>query len=79
MTILTSNEKTHAPITPTVPSDSNRVIVGDYVEKYMLAHHFAHYYNWRCQRMVPELASVISTSAAYTLKLMQDGKSYNEL
>ena len=26
----------------------------------MLVHHFPHYYNWRCRRMVLELAGVIS-------------------
>ena len=38
----------HAPITPNFPSGSSREIVGDDVEKYMLAHHFSHYYRRRC-------------------------------
>ena len=28
----------------------------------MLAHHFSHYYNWTCRRMVFELVGVISSS-----------------
>ena len=54
--------QTHAPITPNFPSGSSREIVGDYVEKYMLAHHFSHYYIPRCRRMVLELTGVISPS-----------------
>ena len=37
----------HAPITPNFPSGSGREIVGDYVEKWMLAHHFSHYHKRR--------------------------------
>ena len=36
------------PITPNFPSGSSREIIGYYVENKMLAHHFSHYYNWRC-------------------------------
>ena len=39
---------------------SSHEIVEDYVEKWMLAHHFSHYYNRRCRRMVLELTGVIS-------------------
>ena len=51
---------TDAPITPNFPSGSSREIAGDYVVKYMLAHHFSHYYSRRCRRMVLELTGVIS-------------------
>ena len=40
--------RSHAPITPTFPSSSSREIAKDYVEKYILAHHFSHYYSQRC-------------------------------
>ena len=53
---------THALITPKLTSSFSFEIAGDYVEKYMLAHHFSHYYSRRCRWMVLELASVISPS-----------------
>jgi hypothetical protein len=34
-----------APITPNFPSGSTRDIVGDYVQKEMLARHLSHYYS----------------------------------
>jgi hypothetical protein len=37
--------QTHAPITTKSPSSSNREIVGDYVEKWMLTHHFSQCYS----------------------------------
>ena len=53
----------HAPITPKLPPGFSREIVGDYVEKQMLAHHFSHYYSQRCWRMVvPVVAGVINPS-----------------
>ena len=51
-------------ITPKFPSSFSREIVGDYVKKYMLAHHFSHYYSWRSRWMVFELAGVINPSVA---------------
>ena len=48
------------PITPHFPFGSNCEIVGDYVEKQMLAHHFSHYHNQRCRQMVSKLAGVIN-------------------
>ena len=49
-----------APITPNFPPGSSHEIVGDNVENWMLAHHFSHYYNQRCRRIMPEVASVIN-------------------
>ena len=37
-------------------------LLGNHVKKQMLAQHFSHYYNRRCQRMVSELTGVISPS-----------------
>ena len=53
---------THALITPNFPSGSNHEIVGDYVKKWMLVHHFSYYYNMICRQMVSELAGVINPS-----------------
>ena len=36
------------PITPNFLFDSNHEVVGDYVQKHMLAYHFSNYYNRRC-------------------------------
>ena len=44
-------------------SGSSREILGDYVEKHMLVHHFSHYSSRRCRRMVLE-AAVWSTPHA---------------
>ena len=48
-------------------SSSNRESGGDYVQKQMLAHHFSHYYNPRCRRMVFELVGVISPTTSVRL------------
>ena len=42
----------HALITLNFPSGSNREMVGDYVHKQALVHHFSHYDSWRCRWMV---------------------------
>jgi hypothetical protein len=39
---------------------SVRQIIGDHVERSMIAHHFSHYYNWRCQQLLFELVGVIN-------------------
>jgi hypothetical protein len=57
------DEEPHAPITLNFPFGFNCEIVGDYVQIWMLAHHFLHYYSRRCQRMVSQLAGVISPSS----------------
>ena len=57
----------HVPITPNFPSHSGYEIVEDYDEKWMLAHHFSHYYSRRCSQMVLEAADMIRPSA-YTQK-----------
>ena len=41
------------------PSSSSCEIVGDDVEKWMLAHLLSHYYSWRCRWMVSTLDGVI--------------------
>ena len=56
---------THAPTTPKFLSGSSREIVGDCVEKKMLAHHFSQCYSRRCRRMVLVLASLIIPSPLY--------------
>ena len=58
-----------SPITPNVPSNFDREIVGDYVYKQMLAHRFSHYYNQRCWWMVPKVAGVINPSRPDHTKL----------
>ena len=42
----------YASITANFPSGFNHEIVGDYVQKYMLVHHFSHYYSRKYRRMV---------------------------
>ena len=56
----------HAPITPTFMSGSSREIAWDYVEKWMLAHHFSHYYSRKCRQMVSQVVGMISSSCEYT-------------
>ena len=56
---------THALITPKFPSGSSHESDGDYIEKWMLAHHFSHYYSQRCRWRVSKLAGVISPSVIY--------------
>ena len=58
-----------APITPNFLFGSNRGIVGDYVEKWMLAHHFSHYFSRRCCQSVPQVANVINPSGPDHTKL----------
>ena len=61
----------HVPITPNLPSSCSYEIVGDYVEKQMLVHHFSHCYNrkmpmdgvgirWCDQRLVHDVRTIIS-------------------
>ena len=64
--VLSSTSRTHAPITPNFSFGSNCEIIGGYVEKWMLAHHFTHYYSWKCQRMVLELVGVINPSLSFS-------------
>ena len=51
-----------APITPTFLFGFSCEVVGDYVEKQILAHRFSHYYSWRCRRMMSTLAGAINPS-----------------
>ena len=50
------------PITPKFPFGPRHGIARDYIEKYILAHHFSHYYNHRCSRTMSDLAHVINPS-----------------
>ena len=45
---LVTDEPVDVPITPNFPFGSSCEIVGDYVKKQMMAHHFSHYYSRRC-------------------------------
>ena len=55
-------QETHALITPNFPCGSSHEIAGDYAQKWMLRHHFSHYYNRKCQQMVLVVTGVINPS-----------------
>jgi hypothetical protein len=50
--LATKAPLTHILITPKFPLGSNCEIVGDYVAKYMMVHHFSHYYSERVEQVV---------------------------
>jgi hypothetical protein len=72
------DEEPHAPITPNFPFGFNCEIVGDYVQIWMLAHHFLHYYSRRCQRMVSQLAGVMSPSVVHMLLPTFEGRLHSK-
>lgn len=61
----------HVPVTPSFPSNFNCEIVGGYVKKQLLVHHYSHYYNWQCQQIMSDMASVTNPSKSHSFNRVQ--------